>query len=201
LVIIEVIGYGADEFLQSSLFSAILTENNRICESAYPLKFVFLNYMQELIERFYTAFASGDSETMASCYHPEIHFTDEVFVDLKGPEVMSMWRMLLERSNGNLLITHTNVYAGDQDGVADWTAVYLFSATKRKVTNHIHARFQFRDGKIYRHVDTFDLSRWASQALGWRGWVFGKWGFFRKKLQHSARKTLLRYMEKKKGDV
>ncbi|MFY7839701.1 MAG: nuclear transport factor 2 family protein [Lacibacter sp.] len=36
--------------------------------------------MQELIHRFYTAFAKGDWQTMADCYHPEAEFTDEVFV-------------------------------------------------------------------------------------------------------------------------
>ena len=39
-------------------------------------------------------------------------------------------------------------------------ATYTFSATGRTVVNRIRARFDFRDGKIVRHVDSFDLWRW-----------------------------------------
>nr|MBP6687917.1 nuclear transport factor 2 family protein [Lacibacter sp.] len=103
--------------------------------------------MQELISRFYTAFRLGDWQTMETCYHPEATFTDEVFVDLKGKEVMAMWRMLLERSKGELEITFSHVQgtsgglpknqAADsrQTGSADWVAVYIFSATGRRVIN------------------------------------------------------------------
>ncbi|MDQ2623446.1 MAG: nuclear transport factor 2 family protein, partial [Actinomycetota bacterium] len=44
----------------------------------------------EVIERFYGAFGRGDADTMATCYHPEVHFSDPVFTDLNGPEVMEM---------------------------------------------------------------------------------------------------------------
>ncbi len=53
-----------------------------------------------VIVRFYEAFAAGDPETMAGCYHEQIHFHDPVFQDLNGPEVAKMWRMLLGRSDG-----------------------------------------------------------------------------------------------------
>jgi hypothetical protein len=41
------------------------------------------------------------------------------------------------------------------------------------VHNVIDARFTFRDGKIIRHVDTFDLYRWAGMALGFKGKLLG----------------------------
>lgn len=39
--------------------------------------------------------------------------------------------------------------------------------------NVIDARFTFRDGKIIRHVDTFDLHRWSGMALGLTGKLLG----------------------------
>ena len=152
--------------------------------------------MKELISTFYSAFANGDWQTMQACYHPDATFTDEVFVDLKGKEVMGMWRMLLERSKGELEITFSHVQANEQAGSADWVAVYIFSATGRRVINRIHAEFEFKDGKIFRHTDLFNLHRWAEQAMGWKGKLLGGTSFFRKKVQKTAREGLNRYISK-----
>src|SRR5215207_6314939 len=37
----------------------------------------------ELVERFYGAFARGDGDAMAACYAPGAHFSDPVFTDLR----------------------------------------------------------------------------------------------------------------------
>lgn len=167
-------------------------------------------YLDEMnvIETFYTAFAKGDWQTMETCYHPEATFTDEVFVGLKGREVMGMWRMLLERSKGELDITysHAQVTAGEppenkagdspQKGAADWVAVYIFSATGRRVINRIRAEFELKDGKIYRHTDSFNLHKWAGQAMGFKGKLLGGTSFFRKKVQKTARESLERYLSR-----
>lgn len=113
----------------------------------------------EVIERFYAAFARGDSETMATCYHPEAHFSDPVFPDLNGPEVMKMWRALLGRSTD--LAIKLGDHAADGDtGRAHWTGRYTFSTTGRPVVNEIDAEFTFRDGLIVEHKDTFDFWKW-----------------------------------------
>ncbi|MNQ84514.1 hypothetical protein D3C85_996450 [compost metagenome] len=52
-------------------------------------------------------------------------------------------------------------------------ATYLFSQTGRMVENRIQARFLFADGKIIEHHDSFDLWRWARQALGAKGLLLG----------------------------
>ena len=39
----------------------------------------------ELIDGFYAAFARRDWRAMAACYHPRVHFSDEVF-DLHGAD-------------------------------------------------------------------------------------------------------------------
>jgi ketosteroid isomerase-like protein len=153
----------------------------------------YLNEMN-VIETFYTAFAKGDWQTMETCYHPEATFTDEVFVGLKGKEIMGMWRMLLERSKGELDITHSHAQVDGQKGSADWVAIYVFSATGRRVINRIRAEFELKDGKIYRHTDSFNLHKWAGQAMGLKGKLIGGTSFFRKKVQKTAREGLDRYL-------
>lgn len=126
----------------------------------------------ELITRFYTAFQKLDAETMASCYAPDVHFTDPVFPSLHGAEASDMWRMLSARAKDFSLV-FDGVEADEQTGRAHWVATYLFSQTGNTVVNDIHASFIFRDGKIVRHVDEFDLWRWSRQALGFKGLLLG----------------------------
>lgn len=126
----------------------------------------------ELIETFYKAFAAGDANAMVACYHPEIHFSDPVFTDLRGERAGAMWKMLTARAK-DLRVVHSGVSADDTVGRAHWDADYTFGATGLPVHNVIDARFTFRDGKIIRHVDTFDLHRWAGMALGLKGKLLG----------------------------
>ncbi len=144
-----------------------------------------------LIETLYRSLAARDAAGMAACYHPEIHFTDEVF-DLRGAEVAAMWRMLCERGE-DLSVEHRDVAADDATGEAHWHATYTFSATGRKVRNSIDAGFRFRDGRIVRHVDRFDFWRWSRQALGLPGLLLGWSGFLRARVARTAARSLARY--------
>ncbi len=126
----------------------------------------------ELITKFYTAFQKLDAETMASCYASDVHFTDPVFPSLHGSEASDMWRMLASRAK-DFSLTFDGVEADEQTGKAHWVATYIFSQTGNTVVNDIHASFIFRDGKIVRHIDSFDLWRWARQALGFKGLLLG----------------------------
>lgn len=126
----------------------------------------------ELITRFYQAFQRLDAEAMAECYSPVVHFSDPVFTDLNGEEAADMWRMLASRAQ-QFSLTFDGVEADDLTGRANWVATYLFSQTGRRVENRIQARFLFADGKIIEHHDSFDLWRWARQALGAKGLLLG----------------------------
>lgn len=128
--------------------------------------------LDEVITSFYGAFASGDADGMAACYHQQVHFYDPVFQDLDGPEVMKMWRMLLGRSD-DLAITLGEHQAAGETGSAHWSAVYTFAQTGRVVHNEIDARFKFEDGLIIDHRDSFDLWRWSRMALGAPGLLLG----------------------------
>jgi len=151
---------------------------------------------QQIIEEFYAGFASHNAETMASCYHPEIIFHDPAFGTLKGKDVPDMWHMLIARSKGQLDIAFADVKANDFSGSARWTATYIFSKTNRKVINSIYAEFQFKDGLIIRHTDTFDLWKWSSQALGISGLLLGWTGLMHKKIRQQALQSLRAYQAK-----
>jgi hypothetical protein len=51
-----------------------------------------------------------------------------------------MWKMLLERSNGNLKVIFSDCQFM---GSALWQATYIFSKTNKMVVNTIAAQFQF----------------------------------------------------------
>ena len=147
-----------------------------------------------LINRFYGAFTNRDWATMASCYHPDVHFTDPVF-DLSGPRVAQMWRMLCTQGK-DLQLTFSGVQADDKAGSAHWDARYTFSKTGRPVLNQIDAHFEFSDGLIHRHIDRFDFWRWSRQALGAPGVLLGWSGFLRGKVQQQAARSLDSFVAK-----
>ena len=148
---------------------------------------------KELITKFYTAFQNKDAQTMASCYHPEIVFSDAVFGTLKEVRARAMWQMLCEAGK-DLVIRFDRIEANDDEGHAHWEADYTFSQTGRKVHNFIEAHFKFKDGLIIEHTDNFNLRKWAGQALGFKGKILGGTSFFKNKLRAQTNKKLDRYI-------
>ncbi len=146
----------------------------------------------QLITDFYAAFAKRDAEAMAACYAEDVHFSDPVFPDLKGKDAGDMWRMLCEAAT-DLEIVASDISADDTSGQGKWVATYAFSQTGRKVVNVISARFEFRDGKIVRHVDTFDLAKWTRMALGVPGYLLGWSSFLQNKVRGMAASGLRKW--------
>lgn len=133
---------------------------------------------------------------MINCYDPAIIFSDPAFGELKGDDAKNMWRMLIERSKGDIRITFDNVKANEKTGSANWIAEYIFTQTGRKVVNVISAQFEFKDGKIIKHTDHFSLWKWARQALGWKGFLFGGTSFLKAKIQKQTNGLLKAYAAK-----
>lgn len=150
--------------------------------------------MKDLITTFYTAFQQQDHQTMNSCYHDDIVFHDPGFGELHGDDAKAMWTMLCERAK-DFKLEFSDIKADENTGSAHWEAKYTFSQTGRSVHNIIDAKFQFKDGKIIKHTDHFDLHRWAGQALGLKGKLLGGTGFFKKKLQAQTKGLLRKYKE------
>ena len=145
--------------------------------------------MNDLIEQFYTAFQNLNADKMIDCYHTEIEFEDPAFGKLKGDKSKNMWRMLCKNSK-DLEINFSNIQSDNNKGKVHWEARYTFRQTGREVHNIIDAEFEFKDGKIIKHTDHFDLHKWAKQALGIKGWLLGGTSFFKNKLNRQTKKLL-----------
>ena len=157
-----------------------------------------MHHNAELIRRFYTSFENRDAHGMAACYHPAVKFSDEVFPDLEGVRAVGMWQMLCERAK-DLRVEFRDIEADDSVGRAHWEAWYTFSATGRQVHNKIDARFEFQEGKIIRHRDSFNFWSWAAQALGPTGWLLGWSGFVKNRVRSQAESNLSAFL-RKRGD-
>ena len=154
------------------------------------------------LNKFYTAFAALDPDTMAQCYAPDAEFEDEVFTLHGQTEVMGMWRMLCEavRSKGreDWKLVFSGVTADASTGAVHWDATYRFSATGRMVLNRIDGSFRFdAKGRIVQHHDHFDFWAWSRQALGTPGLLLGWTPFLRAKVRQKANAGLRKYLAAK----
>jgi ketosteroid isomerase-like protein len=153
---------------------------------------------RQLIHRLYEALGRGDGEAMAACYAPKATFRDPAFGDLKGEEVGDMWRMLTGRSR-DLKVELAEHDAGEDTGTARWIARYTFTPTKRRVVNEGKAQFRFEGGLIIEHVDRFSFYKWARQALGPVGGLFGWSPPLAMGIRFRARKDLARFSRRRKA--
>jgi ketosteroid isomerase-like protein len=153
---------------------------------------------EEVLKRFYGAFAARDGAGMAACYAPGVTFYDPVFCDLHGAEAGAMWRMLTGRAQ-DLEVELLACEADSEHGSARWRADYTYTQTDRRVTNHVNAGFRFADGAIADHVDTFSFYRWARQALGPPGLLLGWTPMLRSTVRKRARDALDEFMAQEHG--
>jgi len=148
---------------------------------------------EELIERFYGAFARHDGAAMEACYAPDVEFSDPVFGTLRGPEAGAMWRMLTGRAKDLHVELLENAAEGGR-GAARWRATYTYTQTGRPVVNDVRAAFRFADGRIAGHADSFSFHAWARQALGPPGLLLGWTPVLRATVRRRARQALDEFM-------
>jgi hypothetical protein len=146
-----------------------------------------------LLNRFYSALQQKDILAVQDCYHPDAIFNDPVFQNLNCKQVQAMWGMLLTRGK-DMVIQYHEVKTDDLLGSAKWDAVYTFSKTQKRVHNFIESSFEFKDQKIYRHIDSFSFPKWAAQALGLPGVMLGWTDFLHNKVRKEAARNLKDYM-------
>jgi len=149
------------------------------------MEFNMQHVNEKLIESFYRAFQRLDWQSMAECYHPQVQFSDPVFISLNAQEVTDMWHMLCSKAQ-DFELTYSHIKADDTSGSACWVVNYRFPRTGRLVNNIIYAEFQFLDGKIVRHSDHFSFWHWSKSALGVSGLLLGWSGYLRRKVQQQA---------------
>ena len=150
---------------------------------------------EEIIDRFYSAFQKLDYRTMQDCYSADVVFNDPVFGILQFGEPQAMWQMLCLRAV-DFTLQYENIRIIDEEyATCEWTATYIFSASKRKVVNKIKAHLRIIDGKIVEHTDKFNLYAWAKQALGVPGILFGWTSWFQNKIRKNAKVGLYKFMK------
>lgn len=148
---------------------------------------------EQLIKRFYDAFAARDGAAMAACYAEDAKFSDPVFPSLTGTEPGAMWRMLTGRAD-DLEVELVEHKASESAGSANWVATYTFSQTGRRVVNDVQAHFRFENGLIAEHMDDFNFYKWSRQALGTSGLLLGWTPILRGAVQKKARAGLDAYI-------
>lgn len=153
-----------------------------------------LTINEQLIRQFYTGFQNMDYKSMQACYADNAVFDDAVFSNLNATEVKAMWEMLCKRGK-DFKLEFSDIKTDNNKGSANWVATYLFSSTGKKVTNKIHAEFEFENGKIIKHTDQFNFYKWAKQAFGLTGVLIGWTSFFKNKVRHTAKLNLLKFMQ------
>ncbi len=146
-----------------------------------------------VIKQFYTAFQQKDYKTMQRLYEAQATFSDPVFQNLNAEEVRAMWQMLVTAAK-DLRIDFNDISADDDKGSCQWEAWYTFSRTGKKVHNIIQASFEFRNGLILHHTDSFDFWRWSHQALGLTGSLLGWSAFLKNKVSSTAMSGLKKFM-------
>jgi len=151
--------------------------------------------MKLVIENFYSSFSILDAESMIAYYHDDIVFEDPAFGVLKGDKAKNMWRMLCANAK-DLEIKYSKIDANSDNGKAHWEAHYTFSQTGKRVHNIIDASFEFKNGRIIKHTENFNLHKWAKQALGFQGLLLGGTSFFKKKLNAQTNKLLSAFEQK-----
>lgn len=139
------------------------------------------------LTHFYDAFARRDGGTMAGMYSADATFEDPVF-RLKGKDIGKMWTGLVGRAR-DFSVAYTIAQAASGRGTVEWTARYLFGS-RRPVVNVIVSEIEFDGEKITRQVDRFDFPRWAAQALGLPGKLFGRFGWFQRAVSRKAARGL-----------
>lgn len=152
-----------------------------------------MNAHEQLITHFYQAFQRRDAAAMVACYHADVHFSDPVFPDLRGAQAGAMWTMLCSRAGADFRLQFADVKADAHQGSAAWQAWYSFSGSGRQVHNLIRADFAFQDGLIVSHRDSFNLHRWAAQALGPMGTLLGWTPLVQNRIRTQAAQSLAQW--------
>lgn len=156
--------------------------------------------IKQVIGNFYLAFKNLDADKMVMEYHDDVVFSDPAFGILHGEHAKNMWRMLCSSQKGrNFRIEFSDVAGFENKGSAHWEAYYVFSRTGRRIHNIIEAEFEFKDGKIIKHTDTFNLYSWSKQAFGLKGILIGWTDFFKTRLNEQTNRLLLQFENNKPG--
>jgi hypothetical protein len=161
-----------------------------------------LEYLSPVVGRFFEAFALGDWQSMARCYHDKASFSDPVYPDLREERIVYMWHQLLAAATtaeskgssnnalclNNLQLEYKVLFGDERKAQVQWFATYQYG--KRPVRNEVLSTLAIWDDKIVRQVDEFNFWRWSRQARGLPGLAFGAMPWYQRSVQRSAQSRL-----------
>lgn len=146
----------------------------------------------QIVKEFYKALSKGDYQKVNSLYHDDAKYRDEIF-DLRGKEINALW-YTATRPEMNL-IAHCKSLKVDGDRVTtDWNISYTIDTLNRKVELDETGVFQFQDGKIINHKDSYDFWSWCAQSLGFIGKALGWSQWLKNRVRNQAKKSVLSNM-------
>ena len=154
-------------------------------------------YHKELLQKFYNSFSEGNAKGMIDCYHENITFHDPAFGTLRGKRAKAMWELLLSKKDNNASLCYKILEVNDKHAKVNWTAHYKYGPKKRKVVNNVTANFEFKEAKILKHTDDFNLWTWSKQALGTSGYLLGWSSYMRDQIQQKTGNLLNSYIAKR----
>ena len=152
---------------------------------------------KELLQKFYNSFSEGNAKGMIDCYHEDITFHDPAFGTLRGKRAKAMWEMLLSKKDSKASLAYKILEVNDKHAKVNWTAHYKYGPKKRKVVNNVTANFEFKEAKILKHTDDFNLWAWSKQALGISGYLLGWSSYMRDQIQKKTGNLLNSYIAKR----
>lgn len=181
-------------FTQLGAFASLHPAEERLFECPTIITQGNMSENEKTIRKFYESFQRKDYAAMGAFYHDSASFQDAVFNLPTAKQARAMWHYLCENGK-DLNVTFSDVSTDGNKGKAHWEATYTFSATGRKVHNKIDAEFEFKDGKIIRHKDSFKFYKWTRMALGATGVFLGWTPLVKNKVRGTAAKGLAKFIE------
>jgi len=150
-----------------------------------------------LIRDFFTAMAEKDFKKMNQCYSPEVIYYNPICDLLKEESVFARWEVEC-KSRKDLQLSFDPVVALDEDYfTCKFEMKYTFMPTGKYIRQVSTAHMKIFDGKIIEHSDAFSVHRWAMQAYGFTGWIFGWNRFYQQSIKNAFRKTLIDFFNGK----
>jgi len=125
-----------------------------------------------LLVKYLQAIKEQDLKTISSCFHEEAEFYEPAYGKLTGPKIAAWWTFFFAQAKEFHSEFDSLKVNGDKATVHSehW---YYWNATGAGVHNLVESEFDFKDGKIFRQIDNYNLNAWAFQALEskFMGWT------------------------------
>lgn len=141
---------------------------------------------EQLLRSLFQAIDAHKVNDVVDCYTENATFEDIAFRLENKKQIRAMWEMLFKPEVNDrrcdLRVEVKEVTADDAAGRAAIVDSYTYRDKLRPVINRIESTFQFRDGKISKHIDKCDAICWARQAIGgFEGFIAGHVEFIRRR--------------------